>query len=660
MKTSIAGKLTARTAVLMLLTLCILFVGAYHTVGRLVNDEMGHYTSAISSIYADMLAYEAEEMHLALDETFAETFRFYGEYICSWYRVDCTFVYSPDPENGTVRVYDVTVNAEKYPENPAAGLIGQTLPYEFTADELAVIREETYYAARRSGTFENTLETVTTARDTEGRRIMVGVGVSLDDMEKTIRSEFLPFALLLVLVFAAVTALLYLVIRQTIHRPAKRISETMTAFITDGERSGERLPVEGNDEFAMIADAYDRMADGIDEYLANIDRLSRDRERAQTELDIAGNIQKGFLAAERYKTPFYEIGAVMKPAKDVGGDLYDYLPLDENRTLIAVADVSGKGISAALYMTVTLVLVRQYAKMGKSPAGILRAVNDAISEHNPKMLFATAFVGIYDKEAKRFTYAGAGHNPPYLISGRPKKLDGAQNTLLGLFPGEEYDEAEVTLGAGDIVYLYTDGASEAVDRSDAFFGEERLERALGGFRASHEENLVPYMERAVRDFTGDAEQHDDITMLALTVKETTDLKLDVNVQEFEKIRDVILKSGLPRSLQFRLCVAAEEIFVNICSYAYEDGVPEGEKIVFTFEVSDRFVLRFIDGGRQYDPRENAADPESYDVDEDVGGLGRLIAFTVSDRVDYEYRDGKNILTMIKYWQEEEYDHHENQ
>lgn len=130
------------------------------------------------------------------------------------------------------------------------------------------------------------------------------------------------------------------------------------------------------------------------------------------------------------------------------------------------------------------------------------------------------------------------------------------------------------------------------------------------------------------------------------------LMLDADKSEFVKIKEAILSLDLPRPFNLELCVAAEECFINICSYAYPEAVPPGEKIIFTLEHSDAVTIRFIDHGIPYDPRENVADPEEYDIDNQCGGLGTLIAFSVADEVDYEYTDGKNILTITKYIKEE--------
>ena len=202
------------------------------------------------------------------------------------------------------------------------------------------------------------------------------------------------------------------------------------------------------------------------------------------------------------------------------------------------------------------------------------------------------------------------------------------------------------------MFLYTDGVDEATDPENRFYGTERLEQTLLDAKAAHEEDFVRYVYDSLTVFSAGADQHDDITLMTLTVKDSQDLKLDVDLREFSKIREKILACDLPRQLKLDLCVAAEEIFVNICSYAFKDGIPAGEKIQFNLEQSDRIRMRFSDRGVPYDPRENVISADDYDPDLQIGGLGKLIAFTVADSVDYEYTEEHNILTVTKYIKEE--------
>ncbi|MBQ0005808.1 MAG: SpoIIE family protein phosphatase, partial [Alistipes sp.] len=245
------------------------------------------------------------------------------------------------------------------------------------------------------------------------------------------------------------------------------------------------------------------------------------------------------------------------------------------------------------------------------------------------------------------TYANAGHNPPYAIRDGLELLCGSEGIPLGIFAGEKYTDSQVKIENGDTVFLYTDGVSEAVNEAGEFYGVERLESVLKEEAAAGKRHFIEAVEASVRLFASHTEQNDDITMLCLYFREKPALSLGYNVREFGKIRDCIMSGDLPKALLMKLCVAAEECFVNICSYAFDGSAPEDEKILFDFEYSDKVVMRFSDGGRPFDPRYGLPDASEYDVDTAIGGLGRLIAFTIADSVDYEYKDGRNILTITK-------------
>ena len=649
MKNSIARRVTRQVSVLLVAAMLVLFVGAYHLVSKVIYQENEKYALAVLGIYTDLLVEESSEKHIPIDTEHSDKVILYGETLCDWYAVDYVYLYTIDETNSTVTYIAASAVDGKVENPPTDHLVGYTVESKLYPEELAVWRGEKFVGhITANNNFGHEVSTLLRIEDDFGNRMIAGVDVAYRDIQQKILLEFALLAAIIAAVLLGINAVVYLIIRKRVSQPAQRISKSMTAFITDGERSGEKLAIGSDDEFGMIATAFNSMSDDISTYLDSIHALSREQERQRTELDIAGRIQKGFLPREHLSADSYELRAMMTPAKNVGGDLYDYVPLDEHRVLVVIADVSGKGITAAMFMAVTLMLIRQYAKLGLSPAEILQRTNDTLSENNAELLFATAFLGIYDSAEQSFTYANAGHNLPYLIGKTLRVLDGAKSTPLGLFADTEYTQETVSLRIGETLFLYTDGVSEAIDENRRFYGTERLETVL----RTHSANPVCAVRDDVYAFVGSAEQHDDITMLALTPRDTQELSLDVDVREMSKIREAILALPLERPLLLNLCLAAEECFVNICSYAFPDGVPNGEKVHFTLSRSDRVTLRFSDGGQPYDPTEQVETPEDYDPDTQLGGLGKFLAASVADDMQYEYRDNRNILTLTKYLEEE--------
>ncbi len=653
MKRTIAKKLTTKLAVLTVAVIVVLLACAYFVVFRIVLNETKHYTCSIASIYADSVKYEFEGTHFPIDSEHNQFIIDYGDYICQWYRVDYSYAYKVYPgENKTVLLGFNKKKELPIEDLKETGAVSKEFEYILSEKEESLWNGEIDRMTRRNDYFENALESMEAVTDDYGNRVIFVIGMSIDNLNRTTISEFIPVLIMILVAFAGMISVTYFIIRKSIFNPAKRISESMTAFITNGKRQEIKLDEDGDDEFAMISKAFNSMTVDIDEYLTDIKNLSGAKERNAAELNIASAIQQGLLSAREYSTDDYIIRAMMRPAKDVGGDLYDYLPLSNGKIMITVADVSGKGIAASMYMAVALVLMRQFARMVYSPAEILQSTNDIITERNSGGMFITAFVAIYDPGTKKLVYSNAGHNPPYVIGIKPKNLNGKLNPILGVFESEEYEQAEIQLENGDVVFLYTDGINEARNSSNQFYGDERLRNALTEFRKSHSDNIVSRICDSIDEFVADAEQYDDMTMLALTVRDYTEFEVDIDVSEFKKISDVILSSSLERSIQLNLCVIAEEIFVNICSYAFPEGVPEGEKVKFRFEHSDRIIMRFEDGGMEFNPTENVIDPDEYDPDTQIGGLGRLIAFTSADEVKYERLNGRNVIQFDKYIKEE--------
>lgn len=644
---SIAIKLALHAAALLVAAFLLLLAGVFFSFRHLVRLDGENLAKSLAAIYSDFSVYEARKDNLPIDISYNEKLSFFGEYMCTWYRVACVFTYVPDLANGTI-CYLSTTNKDL--DNGTISKehnVGVVEKYVLSDEEMKVWRGEEVFSVEQNPAFKNGLFVTILTTDDFGNRTMFGVAVSLTDLMAESFHGFLDMGLFLLLIIVVLAISLFLFMRRMVSRPAQAISAKMSDYISEGKRSPVKIEVRGNDEFSLIAGAFNHMTEEIDKYIGDLATLSREQERRQAEFDIASKIQKGILTPPDALVNNCRIKALMDPAKDVGGDLYDYLPLDNSRTMVVIADVSGKGVPSAMLMALVLTLIRQFARLGYSPAGLLQKVNETFSKENPQLMFVTAFVAIYDSDTGLLTYANAGHNNPYLIHHAPLLLDQSQGTPLGLFQDETYNDAVLRLEQGDALFLYTDGVNEAVNSSKQFYGTDRLERVLQQAAASPDSHFVQAVNASVRDFVGEAVQNDDITMLCLYAQPTPDLRLHYDIRQFSAIRERILSASLPRPMLMDLCVAAEECFVNICSYAFDTTPPPDEKILFHFEYSDKVVMRFSDGGKPFDPRNNLPDTDLYDIDTAVGGLGRLIAFTIADFVDYEYTNGRNILTITK-------------
>lgn len=643
---SVAGRVTHQISSLLLVAVLVLFFGGYLTVSNIFKHESIEYARTMLNVYYDLIVYDAEQKGVPIDLEHADIPKAFGDYLCTWHRVDYAYLYVPHPEDGTVTFLSLSANKDK--PSSVQYESGETVPIEFTQEQLDVwnaIETVAYY--ERENEFGHELSAISQFFDNNGHFAIIGVDISYTGLTQRINEAFLQLAGMILVVLFCVDLAIYWLLRRRVSRPAQHLSRGMQEFLSDGTFRQVSLPTQFGDEYVQIASSFERMTGNIDRYVKDINALTQEQAGQQAELNIASRIQRSFLPDGSLDLPELELRAMNDPAKDVGGDFYDYLPLDEHRTMVAIGDVSGKGMTAAMHMSVTLMLIRQFAKLGLDPDEILRRVNDALSEKNASLLFATAFVGVYDDRDRTFTYSNAGHNHPYLVGRALRTLDGAQGTLLGLFEGESYECAVERLEMGDSLFLYTDGVTEATDPNRRFFGDERLAEFLRSCREAGRTDLIPAVTEALNEFCGEAEPHDDVTMLVLRARRETDDLLDADVREMPKIRARILDLPLPRPTLLNLCLAAEEWFVNICSYAYEGAIDDVKKARFVLTLSDRVVMRFEDGGIPYNPLEDVPDTnEDYDPDLQIGGLGKFLSFSLADDVRYEYRDGKNILTLI--------------
>jgi sigma-B regulation protein RsbU (phosphoserine phosphatase) len=236
------------------------------------------------------------------------------------------------------------------------------------------------------------------------------------------------------------------------------------------------------------------------------------------ELAIAKNVQMSALPVSFPQSEYYELSAKMIPAREVGGDFFDYFALDENRIGIVVADVSGKGVPAALFTMVTRAVLKSVALNHQSPAQCLSEVNNLLSQDNHACMFVTLYYGVLDLRDGRLNYSNGGHNPPRLVRGADAGVEVfplTTNLALGIIPGYEFHDDEIQLEVGDALFLYTDGVTEARNTSNEEFGNDRLDNQLSKSNQSQVENLVDVVVKAVEQFAGEMEQFDDITCLAV-------------------------------------------------------------------------------------------------------------------------------------------------
>lgn len=388
-------------------------------------------------------------------------------------------------------------------------------------------------------------------------------------------------------------------------------------------------------------------------------KMNEKKELMESELKIGRNIQMSMIP--NIFPPFPErndidLSACLIPAKEVGGDLYDFYIRDE-KLFFCIGDVSGKGVPASLVMAVTRSLFRTVSAHEKSPQRIVTAMNDSMSDMNESNMFVTLFCGILDLTSGHLRYCNAGHNPPLLLSDEVRTMDVHPNLPLGVMPKMSFQEQETDLKYNDTLFLFTDGLNEAENAAFEQFSEQRLEEILKERRNNAQEHLDA-MKQAVSDFVGEAPQSDDLTMLVIHYMNNSNpssnerhLILHNDIQQIpqlaEFVETIATEKNIDQGTAMSLNLALEEAVTNVIQYAYpegSDGLVDIEAIIRDKQLD--FIIS--DSGKAFDPTAKAEVDINMGVEErPIGGLGIHLVKHIMDSVTYRRQDGKNILTMIK-------------
>lgn len=484
---------------------------------------------------------------------------------------------------------------------------------------------------------------------TEGK-ILVGV-YTIKDMYTQRHTFFLGSLFAFVVLYFVMIAVVSFLLDRIIVSGVNRINGGLLK-ITAGDLD-EKIKVHTNPEFRSLSD-------GINTMVSSLKRMLAERAvQVEKELLLASRIQQNALpsvaAAFPDRTDF-EIYAAMTPAKEVGGDFYDFFLIgsDENRLGIVIADVSDKGVPAALFMMSAKTLLRNLAENGCEPAEIFTKANKQLWQNNNTFMFVTVFMGILNLETGRFVYASAGHNPPLVKrgSGAYEYLTDVSGRILGGTEDAAYSQKELFLKNGDSLFLYTDGVTEAQNGEGLLYGEERLRSVLNENAKEHPENLIRRVEADVQEYAKGREQSDDITMLALRYNVCSFVvSADSKGQEViaSEVSERLKKNACPQDDFADILIAIDEITANIIKYAYSGD--KNAKIEFAFSAggsSDGLTMTFKDSGEKFNPLD-VEDPDISLPPEKraIGKMGIFMVKQMMTRVRYCRKDGKNVLTLYK-------------
>jgi sigma-B regulation protein RsbU (phosphoserine phosphatase) len=364
-------------------------------------------------------------------------------------------------------------------------------------------------------------------KDSKGEKIgFIGVDFDMNEIHAALDAYIRTVVSGAAVTAFSFAALLIFFVRRNVTGPLKTVAEKAAEFAAadpHGNRlSAIKLGINKKDEIGVLASAFEKMTEDLVGYVSELMSAMRTKERIEGELGVARGIQSGVLPAAFPAFPDrleFGLYASMTPAREVGGDFYDFFMTDDSHVALIIADVSGKGVPAALFMMIVRTLLKKEVRSSDAPDEALERVNRALCESNGECMFVTAFICLYDTETGLLKYANAGHNPPLIVKsgGEARELEAPAGVVLALEESARYSSRETVLEPGDCILLYTDGVTEAFNGAGEPFTEARLAAAVD-FPSSGEDRARAIIERVARElrkFTGAAEQSDDITMLTL-------------------------------------------------------------------------------------------------------------------------------------------------
>lgn len=411
----------------------------------------------------------------------------------------------------------------------------------------------------------------------------------------------------------------------------------------------DMLEVKARVKSLLKAKAY---SDAVKEQIAEELRVAREIQMGMLPHDFAG-------VEQQFGVNF---GAVLEPAREVGGDLYGVCGAGPDRLLVFLGDVSGKGIPASMFMVRAVSIARLLAREIAEPDRILARLNDELAEDNPSGMFVTFLCAVFDRQSRRLTLANAGQCRPVLLpaDGPPCWAVKSLGTALGFEPGLAFHRTELTLGDGDTLLLYSDGVTEAFDPASQCYGDKRLLADATSLSGQTAHDITTGLLQKVRAFAGAAQQSDDIAILALKVNSadsiaTTEhdrvtLQLHATPGEVmravETLRQFATARGLPERPLFSLALALEESACNIVNHAFHRDAAKTFRFTIA-QVADAFVVELRDRGPEFDPSRVVQGKPHAEEGDPPGGWGIQLARQSVDEIHYRREGGENILRLIK-------------
>ena len=460
---------------------------------------------------------------------------------------------------------------------------------------------------------------------------------------------------LLIMLFTSLAIILlyallsYLVFVKNINRLNKAALSVSDKLGSDEHFEVIDPNVRSRDEIMTLSNSFVAMENQIANYIETIKASMREKERMNAELEIASKIQLEALPKATFDDKRISIRSFIKPAKEVGGDFYDYFYLNDKELVLIISDVSGKGIPASLFMMKSKELIKSKLISGSSLPDVIKEVNELLSNNNDECLFVTSFIGVINFEKEEIKFINAGHEKPYIISDKEIiKLDGESNYVLGAISGVSFIEEKHSFHKGEAIFMFTDGLNESINDKNEEFSYSRIEETLKSSNGSSIDDYLNHMNETLSSFTSGQEPFDDVTMMIVRFSDGT-LKLTYEEKDPNIIVDMVDKfndaySYLDNEIKPKVGVILDELINN--SISYEDR--EDLKIEVTFSYKNNTLsIQIVTNGHDYNPFKEGKDKylEEYNHDIEEGGFGIAIVKDLAKTTSYKYKDGHSIIII---------------
>ncbi|MCZ6565455.1 MAG: SpoIIE family protein phosphatase [Gammaproteobacteria bacterium] len=432
--------------------------------------------------------------------------------------------------------------------------------------------------------------------------------------------------------------------------------------ITEGDLT-VRSRIQGNDELGILGKTFDNMVSQLSQTLILVNAA---KDRMEKELNVAHEIQMSMLPL--IFPPFpdhkeFDIYAELHPAREVGGDFYDFYILDDEWFSFIIADVSGKGVPAALFMAVSKTLIKSHAMSARSTASIMTNVNNELSADNKESMLVTVFMAMFNFTTGEMIYTNAGHNPPFIkrANGSVEQLNERHGPVVGAMGGLIYKEGTLKLAKDDIVLLYTDGVTEAQDSNNRLYGDNALHQLIEQEETKDIKSIIKNILLSVKEHEVGTGQSDDITLLGFKVTQeiypenldTLELTLKNDISEItrliDSLEDFAKKNNLPTAIIRKFSMACDEIVSNYIYYGSPHQIDDTLHVKLT-KLKNKLIVQISDPGIPFNPLQDAKDADTVSSIEDrkLGGLGIHLVKEIIDEVSYKRQNNRNILILSGY------------